>query len=114
MNKRQHQRQQWRYATAKYRTKSQEKVRAYARRYHWAKQGIDITDELYQALFEQQKGLCSICRRPGGNRRLHVDHDHETKEIRGLLCHKCNAGLGNLDDLVLLLEAAIRYLKGEF
>jgi Recombination endonuclease VII len=107
----QRQRQAWRYNTAKYRTTHQKQVLAYARRYHWKKVGIDITDDDYDALFEAQGGLCAICRRPGGSRRLHVDHDHDTKYIRGLLCHKCNVGLGNFDDSVLLLETAIEYMK---
>jgi Recombination endonuclease VII len=104
-------RNKWR-AVKKYRSTHQEQVRAYARRYHWAKQGLDITDAGYDAMFALQGGLCAICRQSGGHRRLHVDHNHATKVIRGLLCHKCNVGLGNFDDSVLLLETAIEYLKG--
>lgn len=42
---------------------------------------------------------------------LHVDHDHETGLIRGLLCHHCNTLLGHAKDSVDVLEAAIVYLK---
>ena len=52
---------------------------------------------------------CVIC---GSTRRLCIDHDHATKKIRGVLCSKCNAGLGMFDDNATRLESAIRYLKG--
>lgn len=52
---------------------------------------------------------CVIC---GSTRRLCIDHDHATKKIRGILCTKCNAGLGMFDDNAVRLESAIRYLKG--
>jgi len=55
-----------------------------------------ITIEQYKKLFKIQKGCCAIC---GRNQlvfknRLHVDHDHKTNKIRGLLCPGCNNGLG--------------------
>lgn len=42
---------------------------------------------------------------------LQVDHNHETKQVRDLLCHSCNTGLGKFKDSVELLEAATQYLK---
>lgn len=44
----------------------------------------------YAQLLEQQDGRCAICRRKPRNRRLAVDHDHNTGAVRGLLCHTCN------------------------
>lgn len=46
----------------------------------------------YEDLLYRQRGVCAICLRPPkeGGRRLDVDHDHRTGEIRGLLCHTCN------------------------
>ena len=41
-----------------------------------------------------------------------IDHDHETGEFRGWLCHKCNRGLGAFKDETKLLMEAIRYLSG--
>jgi hypothetical protein len=41
-------------------------------------------------MFEGQSGVCAICGRPPGAKRLDVDHNHETGKIRGLLCGSCN------------------------
>ena len=66
-------------------------------------------------LFDAQGGKCAICEKilsgPIG-RFIHVDHDHATKDLRGLLCGNCNTGIGNLRDSIAILEKAIRYLKG--
>lgn len=61
-----------------------------------------------------QNGGCAICSTttPDGNaRRFHVDHDHETGKIRGLLCHSCNTGIGKLRDDPDLLLSAVAYLR---
>lgn len=72
-----------------------------------------LTPPDYQALFVAQGGRCAICKRkPEEWRRLAVDHDHETNEIRGLLCSRCNTALGLLGDTAALLRAAADYLDG--
>ena len=53
-----------------------------------------LTPPDYARLFLSQDGKCAICRRVPSGRALDVDHDHRTREIRGLLCHRCNRGLG--------------------
>lgn len=53
-----------------------------------------ITEEMYNRLLELQNGLCMLCRDKPDDRRLVVDHDHETGRVRGLLCHTCNLHLG--------------------
>jgi hypothetical protein len=69
-----------------------------------------ITEERYQELFVQQKGCCAICDKPSGEKRLHVDHDHATGRVRGLLCYPCNVGIGYLRDDPRKLRAAAQYL----
>jgi hypothetical protein len=69
--------------------------------------GVDETQ--YQLMCEEQHWLCAICGNPS-TRNLHVDHDHATGKIRGLLCGPCNHGLGMFRDDPKRLRAAIRYL----
>lgn len=65
--------------------------------------------------------VCPICQRNEEDLRKSnpnkkgvwcCDHDHETNEFRGWLCHKCNLGLGNLNDDITRLQRAIDYIKG--
>lgn len=53
---------------------------------------------------------CWIC---GSKVRLCIDHNHETGNVRGLLCTKCNTGLGMFEDNPVKLERAIEYLSDE-
>lgn len=76
-----------------------------ARAYHLMRT-FGITIEQYDAMLAEQGGGCAICgRRPSETISLHVDHDHETGRIRGLLCFRCNNSLGDLDDSQDLLWA---------
>jgi len=73
-----------------------------------------ISLEQYNATLKQQKGVCAICRKKcKSGRRLAVDHCHKTGMNRGLLCSKCNRGLGLFNDSPKLLLAAIKYLRRE-
>lgn len=75
------------------------------------------TFEQYQKLFENQNGVCAICGQPetrkfrGKITRLHIDHCHTTKKVRGLLCSACNVGLGLFKHNSILLERAAEYLN---
>lgn len=72
-----------------------------------------ITPEDFKQMFETQQGKCAICNEePKTKRGLHVDHDHETGKVRGLLCHGCNVALGSFKD-VTLLNKAIEYLRSK-
>ena len=80
------------------------------RRYSLKKYGL--TPESFEVLLESQGGACAICRtkKPGAHGKFCVDHDHETNKARGLLCVKCNAGLGSFDEQTRFLLAAVDYL----
>jgi hypothetical protein len=73
-----------------------------------------ITIDIYNQLLNKQNYRCALCGTdtPGGNgNRFHVDHNHQTGEVRGLLCYQCNVGLGHLKDSPKLLKRAIQYLE---
>lgn len=72
-----------------------------------------ITLEEFNVMRERQGGRCAICHKPDETKkkRLHVDHCHDTGEIRGLLCGKCNVGLSNFRDDPEVLRSAIAYLN---
>jgi hypothetical protein len=77
------------------------------REYHLRRRyGIGVVE--FDAMVEAQGGVCALCR---DRKPEHVDHDHLTKKIRGVLCSCCNQGLGNFRDSIASLKAAIDYLE---
>lgn len=80
-----------------------------------------MTPDQFNALWESQDGKCAICHvamlpRGRNPNAACVDHNHETKEVRGLLCRACNHGIGNLKDSPEVLRSAMEYLleKGHY
>ena len=76
-----------------------------------------ITPEQFDKMLEAQGGCCAICGSdsPGftsDQTRFHVDHDHQTGRVRGILCGHCNVALGHLRDSLELVERAAAYLRG--
>jgi len=67
----------------------------------------------YDAMLEAQGGCCAICgtSNTGKTKRFAIDHCHNTKAIRGLLCTCCNTGIGQLKHSKVILEAAVVYLE---
>jgi hypothetical protein len=120
-------------ASKKYRDANLEKVRKCAREYAQRirkehpnethakdrklalSKNYGITEDEYKRLFDQQHGVCAICGRTetGKHGYLCVDHDHKTNKIRGLLCYRCNAALGQVNDNASILEKMIVYLAPE-
>ena len=86
---------------------SRQRVHGGSRNYHLQRRyGITAADA--DAMLEAQDGLCAVCReRPAA----HVDHDHLTGTVRGMLCFLCNQGLGNFRDRADVMEAAIAYVR---
>lgn len=71
-----------------------------------------ISMDRYNFLLSEQKGLCAICGNPPEQYMpLHIDHNHETGAVRGLLCTYCNFGLGHFRDSAVNLQNAIKYLE---
>lgn len=71
-----------------------------------------LTPEAVEALRQAQNNRCRICGDSFENVKMHVDHDHITGRVRGLLCQPCNHGLGMFRDSVERLASAMSYLIG--
>ena len=83
-------------------------------RVSFLKNKFGITQLDFDSMLKEQGGKCAVCGadQPGGGRKhLCVDHCHDTGKVRGLLCIKCNTGLGAFDDDVVLLSSALTYLE---
>lgn len=81
------------------------------------KRFYNLTLEQYDAMLEKQGGVCGICGKPetmvlrNNVSMLTVDHDHVTGQIRGLLCHRCNRGIGLFRDDPEHLRTAAAWLE---
>lgn len=90
---------------------------------NYLKRAFGITVEEAVSMWEKQGCACAVCSTPlrtpaeygtidERGAMAHVDHNHATGEIRGILCDKCNRGIGYLKDSVANLQAATAYLLG--
>lgn len=111
---------------------NKEAVKAYQHAYHQSYRQLDavqqktrkrhlresykLTPEAFNALWERQCGKCLVCAIEMLPRGRHgasvaIDHNHVTGEVRGLLCRKCNHGLGHFNDDPETLDRAAQYLR---
>lgn len=76
------------------------------------KRTYGVVDGQVESIRKKQGKRCAICRRrETDSETFHLDHNHETGAVRGLLCRSCNSGIGFLNDSIELLYAAIDYLE---
>lgn len=68
--------------------------------------GVDAQGAAWRVL--QQGGVCAVC---GEADPVHIDHDHDSKEVRGVLCFNCNRALGYFGDDLMTLYRAADYLE---
>lgn len=104
-----------------YRRWTAEQVAKHKERVYRSRYGV--TPQMIDQMYELQEGCCAICgaakARPaqvvtGGRQNvLHIDHDHKTGRVRGLVCLGCNVGLGGFRDNPRVLLAAASYLIDE-
>lgn len=102
---------------AKWRAANLKKAKWFAKR-SFLKTLYGISLEEYQEMLSRQDYACAICRSPfaefGSEKKTespYVDHDHETRVVRGLLCHHCNLGIGNFKNSPNRLLVAAEYLR---
>ena len=101
---------QWRRRKEKHAAYYQENKEKINSQYLERLYGIDM--ENYNNILSEQNNSCAICNKECvSGRKLAVDHNHDTGEVRGLLCCKCNRGLGNFHDNLDLLRSAVLYLE---
>lgn len=67
-----------------------------------------LTESTHDSMLAEQGGVCAICKAPSPDS---VDHCHGTGRVRGILCRRCNAGLGYFRDQPALMRKAARYLR---
>jgi hypothetical protein len=89
--------------------RARELDREYKRR-HVLRRKYGITAQIKVEMLSSQGEGCAICFKPLTYSSGHVDHDHSTGKVRGILCLTCNAGLGQFGDSKKLLMAALSYL----
>lgn len=93
---------------ARQKVKNEGRLHEYDKHYALrSKFGLNLAD--YNQMVASQNGACGICGITGYT--LHVDHDHESGQVRGLLCNNCNNGLGRFKDKVENLIRAQEYLQ---
>lgn len=110
----------------KYKTTHPDNRKRYAR--DWARRNKMITKERrlelkyglstseYLKMMANQSNVCAICKHPPSEKEkiLHVDHDHRTNKVRGLLCGSCNRALGLFDDSMTVVMDAYQYLQKHY
>lgn len=80
------------------------------RRQHlWRVYRMSLED--YDRLLAKQDGCCAICAASLDGGRTHVDHDHRSGVVRGILCMACNIGLGHFRDNLNFVTQALAYLS---
>ena len=75
------------------------------------KRKYNITIEQYNKILLEQNNKCKICGTENKEKYFHIDHNHKTGKIRGLLCCNCNLALGFIKDNSFILIKAINYLR---
>jgi len=97
----------------KYNAKYAKKIDSETAHGYKIKQIHGVTKEQYKTLLLKQDSKCAICfvDQSALKRRLAVDHNHITGQIRGLLCSNCNTAIGSLKERSLSLISALNYLE---
>lgn len=93
-------------------SKKLSKDNKYTRKEYDMKRSYNLDLEGYSKIFDEQEGRCKICNKyyTESQQGLVIDHNHETGEIRGLLCSKCNLALGLINENIHTLQNMIKYL----
>lgn len=94
----------------KWNTNNPEKLKI-MRRNIWIRKKYGVTAQRYEEMVKSQNGVCYICSKSNKLKRLAVDHNHSTGEVRALLCNKCNVVLAHSGEDVIILYKCIEYIR---
>jgi len=95
-----------RNAQQKWQKNNPEKVRALRIKHAWK-----MSPEEYDGFIDKEGTLCPICKKSFGEVAPCLDHNHKTGKIRGVLCRRCNSGIGLLCENIDILLSAVEYLR---
>lgn len=95
----------------KWRKENKEKQKGYKRK-SLLKTNYGMSLEEYERLLTDQSFGCAICGNNNGNKVMFVDHDHDSGQVRGLLCTRCNCAIGLFEDDIEKMAKAIEYITG--
>ncbi len=84
--------------------------RSLAQKTRERRRNYGLSDEDYEGILLNQDGRCDLCHDDECT-SFHIDHDHDTRTVRGLLCSNCNTGIGKLGDNIRGLQRALGYLQ---
>lgn len=109
-------------SSKKWKKDNNEKMKAYKRKYYkkltpedrkkWMLNRVyGLSIDQFMDMELKQGGVCGICGGTTKGKSLSVDHNHETGEVRGLLCHRCNTALGLLNEDINIFNKSIEYLN---
>lgn len=104
--RRKYSREYYQMEKEKFPTRVREKFR---KKHLWDRYKMTLSD--FKKLFNKQDKKCAICLKKLKRNKTHVDHDHATGKVRGILCKSCNFGLGYFLDNTNILHSAMEYLE---
>ncbi len=108
----------------RYREKNQKRISQLQKKYNRSEHGrrkqrkaplralYGLSIEQHERMYLGQEGQCAVCGEAVPYSKINTDHDHKTGEVRGLLCYKCNLGLGFFGDTYEGVMRAADYLRG--
>ena len=93
-----------------YKAENPDKIKQNRNKYHLKKR-YGLSPQEKQSMLDDQNNCCAICKIEFDDAKAtHVDHNHDTNELRGILCRNCNLGLGHFKDSKNLILDAVKYL----
>lgn len=85
--------------------------RADSSRWSRIKKIYGITKDRFNEMHQKQDGKCDICKKNLKDKSTHIDHNHKSGKVRGLLCNKCNQAIGLMHESKSIIKNSLAYLE---